>query len=39
VKRIMDGKQRREKLIPKGNEKPTSFWLPECIERLSAESA
>jgi hypothetical protein len=38
VKRIMDGKQRREKLIPKGNDRPTSFWLPQCIERLSPKS-
>ena len=35
VKRIVDGKEQREKLIPKGNDRPTSFWLPECIERLS----
>jgi hypothetical protein len=35
VKRIMDGKVRRERLIPQKNDRPTSFWLPECIERLS----
>jgi hypothetical protein len=38
VKRIMEGKQQREKLIPKGNDRTTSFWLPECIERLSPKS-
>lgn len=39
VKRILEGKERSERLIPKGNAGPSSFWLPECIERLSAESA
>lgn len=34
VKRIMDGKAKRDRLIPRGSEKPSAFWLPECIERL-----
>lgn len=38
VKRIMEGKQDRERLIPKGNVRPTSFWLPDCIERLTLKS-
>jgi hypothetical protein len=38
VKRVMEGKQQRERLIPKGNDRPTSFWLPECIERLPPRS-
>ena len=34
VKRIMSGKEKKERLIPRGNDKPSTFWLPECIERL-----
>jgi hypothetical protein len=34
VKRIMDGKEKKERLIPRGSDKPSAFWLPECIESL-----
>src|SRR5262249_49076360 len=33
VKRIMNGAERKEQLIPPGNDRPEAFWLPECILR------
>jgi hypothetical protein len=29
VKRILDGQESRQRLIPRGNKKPESFWLPK----------
>jgi hypothetical protein len=29
VKRIRDGEESRQKLIPRGNKKPETFWLPK----------
>jgi hypothetical protein len=29
VKRILDGEECRQRLIPRGNKKPESFWLPK----------
>jgi len=34
VKRIMDGKDKMERLIPRGNDKPNAFWLPKCIKSV-----
>jgi len=28
VKRILDGEESRQRLVPRGNKKPESFWLP-----------
>jgi hypothetical protein len=33
IKRIKDGKEKKERLIPRGSDKPSTFWLPECLRR------
>jgi hypothetical protein len=32
VKKILDGKESRQTLIPRGNDKPESFWLPKELQ-------
>ncbi len=31
VNRIKEGKEKKERLIPRGSDKPSTFWLPECL--------